>query len=261
MDDLCYYVVREYREERHTVNESIQQLFERTSVRAFTGEPISEADERVILEAACQAPTAGNQQLYSIIVVRDQAEKEALSQSCDHQPFIAKAPLVLVFCADVRRWYQAFLAEDGVEPRQPGVGDALLAIIDATIAAQNAVVAAQSLGLGSCYIGDILENCEEQRDILGLPSYVMPACMLVIGHPTEQQIRRRKPTRFELETVVFENHYRVQEADEIRSALAHKQAGLRETLSQFCARKWNSGFSREMTRSVRAWLEGFPFEG
>ena len=54
------------------MNETIAQLRARRSVRAYTDEPVSAADERAILEAACQAPTAGNQQLYSSIVVRDQ---------------------------------------------------------------------------------------------------------------------------------------------------------------------------------------------
>ena len=243
------------------MNETIKQLHARKSVRAFTDEPVSAQDELAILEAACQAPTAGNQQLYSIIVARSQQQKDALAKSCDNQHFIAKAPLVLVFCADVRRWYEAFVADATAEPREPGMGDALLAVVDATVAAQNAVVAAEALGLGSCYIGDILENAETQRDILSLPPYVMPACMLVIGHPKQQQLSRTKPRRFELETVVFEDRYRTQEADEVTEAIAYKNEGRQETISQFCARKWNSDFSREMTRSVRAWLSGFPFEG
>ena len=122
-------------------NETIRQLHERKSVRAFTPEPVSVADERAVLEAACQAPTAGNEQLYSIIVVRDQAKKDALAASCDNQPFIAKAPLVLAFCADVRRWRRGF-ALAGADPREPGAGDFLLAVEDTMIAAQNAVVAA-----------------------------------------------------------------------------------------------------------------------
>ncbi len=244
-----------------SMNETIKQLHARKSVRAFTDEPVSAQDELAILEAACQAPTAGNQQLYSIIVARSQQQKDALAKSCDNQHFIAKAPLVLVFCADVRRWYEAFVADATAEPREPGMGDALLAVVDATVAAQNAVVAAEALGLGSCYIGDILENAEVQRDILSLPPYVMPACMLVIGHPKQQQLSRTKPRRFELETVVFEDRYRTQEADEVTEAIAYKNEGRQETISQFCARKWNSDFSREMTRSVRAWLSGFPFEG
>ena len=68
----------------------------------------------------------------------------------------------------------------------------MLAITDTAIAAQNAVVAAESLGIGSCYIGDIMENCEEQRRLLQLPEYVFPAVMLVFGWPTMQQKQRQK---------------------------------------------------------------------
>lgn len=83
--------------------------------------------------------------------------------------------------------------KQGCEPRKPGVGDLMLAVTDTVIAAQNAVVAAESFGLGSCYIGDIMENCEEQRRLLCLPDYVFPAAMLVLGWPTEQQKQRPKP--------------------------------------------------------------------
>ncbi len=241
------------------MNETIAQLHARRSVRAYTDEPVSAADERAILEAACQAPTAGNQQLYSIVVVRDQAEKDELAVTCDNQPFIASAPLVLVFCVDVRRWHQAFAAA-GAEPRDPGVGDFLLALEDAAIAAQNAVVAAHSLGLGSCYIGDILEHREEQARILGCPRHVVPAVMLVIGHPTPGQLKRVKPTRLPLEDIVFENRYREQSDEEFLAALEPKRTGratLEEWACAFCERKWNSGFSREMTRSVAAILADF----
>lgn len=244
------------------MNETIAQLHARRSVRAFTDEPVSVDDERAILEAACQAPTAGNQQLYSIIVVRDQAEKNELAVTCDNQPFIAKAPLVLVFCVDVRRWHQAFLAA-GADPRDPGVGDFLLALEDTAIAAQNAVVAVQSLGLGSCYIGDILERREEQARILGCPRHVVPAVMLVIGHPTEGQLKRVKPTRLPLEDIVFENRYAEQDGAGYLAVLEPKRTGtgaLEEWARAFCERKWNSGFSREMTRSAAAILADYATE-
>lgn len=241
------------------MNETIAQLHERRSVRAYTSEPVSDADERAILEAACQAPTAGNQQLYSIIVVRDQAEKEELAVTCDNQPFIATAPLVLVFCVDVRRWHRAFVAA-GAEPREPGVGDFLLALEDTAIAAQNAVVAAHSLGLGSCYIGDILERREDQARILGCPRHVVPAVMLVIGHPTPGQLRRVKPTRLPLEDIVFEDRYEERDADRLLEDLRPKAPASRDLADwarAFCERKWNSGFSCEMTRSAAAILADF----
>ncbi|WP_321971770.1 nitroreductase family protein [Paratractidigestivibacter sp.] len=233
----------------------IEQLRARKSVRAFTDEPVSAEEERSILEAACQAPTAGNQQLYSIIVVRDAAKKAALAKSCDHQPFIAKAPLVLAFCADVRRWYRGFTAA-GCAPREPGVGDFLLAMEDTMICAQNAVVAAESLGIGSCYIGDILEKCEEQARILGCPRWVLPVSVVVFGRPTEAQMRRKKPMRWALEQVVFVDAYEDVADEGLVAQLAEKQADI----SAFCERKWNSGFSREMTRSAARILEQFSRE-
>ena len=137
------------------MNEIMESLYQRKSMRAYEDREIPEEMKKLILKAASQAPTAGCQQLYTILDITDQKLKEALSESCDHQPFIAKAPMVLVFCADCKKWYDAYL-EAGCEPRKPGVGDLMLAVTDTVIAAQNAVVAAESFGLGSCYIGDIL---------------------------------------------------------------------------------------------------------
>lgn len=240
------------------MNQVMEQLKERKSVRVFTDRPMEAEKISAILEAACHAPTAGNQQLYTIIHVTDPKLKAQLAESCDHQPFIAKAPLVLVFCADCRKWYQAY-REYGCEPRKPGVGDLMLAVSDTNIAAQNAVVAAHSLGIGSCYIGDIMENAQSQRQILSLPEYVFPAAMLVFGYPTQQQLERQKPPRCEMRHIVHENGYRDMDADELKQMLSVKagERDFEEWITAFCNRKYNSDFSREMTRSVAVYLEDF----
>ena len=240
------------------MNEVLRQLHARKSVRAFLDKPVPPEVKRAVLEAACAAPTAGNQQLYTILDVTDQAVKDTLAETCDHQPFIAKAPMVLIFCADCRKWYDAYAAA-GCAPRAPGPGDLWLALSDANIAAQNAVTAAWSLGLGSCYIGDILENAETHRTLLGLPEYVVPAAMLVFGYPTAQQLEREKPARCALEHIVHENAYRTMDAAQLEAMLAPR-AGERpypDWLNAFCQRKYNSEFSREMTRSAGVYLEQF----
>lgn len=241
------------------MNDVIEQLFARKSVRAFTDEPVTAEERRLILEAACQAPTAGNQQLYTIIDVTDQAEKEQLAELCDHQPFIANAPLVLVFCADCDKWLRAYGFAGVEEPRRPGVGDLLLAVSDTNIAAQNAVVAAWSLGVGSCYIGDVMEQCDAMRELLGLPQWVFPACMAVFGHPTQQQAARVKPSRMPLDAVVCENRYRPWDEQTARTALTERAGikGFDAWVQAFCARKYESDFSREMTRSVAEYLEQY----
>ena len=240
------------------MNEVIRQLFGRKSVRAFTGESITPEDKELILRAAMEAPTAGNQQLYTILDITDEGLKEALSESCDHQPFIAKADMVLIFCADCKKWYDLFRL-CGCEPRKPAVGDLLLAVSDANIAAQNAVVAAQSLGIGSCYIGDVMEQYETHRSLLNLPEYVFPAAMVVFGIPTEQQTTRTKPRRHELRHIVHENGYRVMEEAELREMFGKNAIGrpFEDWCRAFCQRKYNSDFSREMSRSVGLYLSQF----
>ncbi|MBR5125441.1 MAG: nitroreductase family protein [Oscillospiraceae bacterium] len=241
------------------MNQTIQQLFDRKSVRVFTDREITPDDKSLILRAACQAPTAGNQQLYTIIDVTDQALKDQLVYTCDNQPFIATAKMVLIFCADCKKWYDAFQSA-GCEPRLPGVGDLALAISDTNIAAQNAVTAAESLGIGSCYIGDIMENCEQHRQLLKLPKYVFPACMLVFGYPTQQQMDRPKPVRAAMDHVVHENGYREMDGAELEAMLTKNVAPgntYANWIHAFCKRKYNSEFSREMSRSVAQYLKDF----
>ncbi|MBR3241829.1 MAG: nitroreductase family protein [Parasporobacterium sp.] len=240
------------------MNAVINQLLKSKSVRSFTEREISDEIVREILQAAVMAPTAGNQQLYTILRITDTKLLDKLSESCDHQPFIAKGKLVLLFCADCLKWYDAFRYA-GCEPRLPGEGDLLLAVDDALIAAQNAVTAAWSYGIGSCYVGDIMENMEIHRELLNLPEYVFPAALLVFGYPTEQQKKRSKPERVDMQYIVRENQYQRVNETELRQMFAEKagEDGFDEWMKAFCKRKYNSDFSREMTRSVRKYLQQY----
>ena len=89
-------------------NPVIRQLLERKSMRVFEAGDIPQEDVRAILAAAVQAPTAGNMTLWTAIRVTDETKQQQLAVSCDNQPFIATAPLVLVFCADYKRWFDVF---------------------------------------------------------------------------------------------------------------------------------------------------------
>jgi len=244
------------------MNEVLQQLHARKSVRVYEDRAIEPEVKQAILEAAIQAPSAGNMALYTILDITDPEIKQKLSVSCDNQPFIATAPMVLIFCADYRRWYDVF-CEFVDDVRRPDMGDLFLAQADTLIAAQNAVVAAQSLGLGSCYIGDITENYEFHKELLKLPRYVVPAAMLCIGYPTQQQLSRPKPPRHSVSDLVHENGYSMEKSHAMSRMLSQQQGKAGEELSdwlnRFCKRKWNSEFSREMSRSctemVKDWCD------
>ena len=245
------------------MNQTLIDIYERKSVRVFEDRPIGTEEKRRILEAAIQAPTAGNQGMFAIIDVTDPELKAKLAETCDYQKFIAAAPMVLAFCADYQRWYDAYLAHGETDVRKPAEGDLMLAFEDTLIAAQNAVVAAQSMGIGSCYVGDFLERYEVHKELLGLPKYVLPAVLIAFGYPTEQQRERQKPPRFSVEDVVGENRYLAKTGEEFLDMLKkrHNLEGeaFDRWMSAFYNRKWNCDFRKEMSRSahemIKAWMK------
>lgn len=243
-------------------------FLERRSVRIYDDRPVPRELRDAVLQAAMRAPTAGNMMLYSIIEVEDGALKQRLSETCDHQPFIAKAPLVLVFLADYARTMDYFdrggalnsSRESGGLPCEPQEADLLLACCDALVSAQSAASAAESLGLGSCYIGDVMENWELHKSLFALPRWTFPIAMLCIGYATESQRLRPQPERLPQDFVVHKNRYRRLLDDELERMYPEEkrrfngQNGIHTPAQALYARKFSSDFSVEMRRSVRAML-------
>ena len=266
------------RREQGAMNPVIQVLLNRRSVRAYEPKAIANDVKDEILRATLRAPTAGNMTLYSIIEVKDPAAKVTLARTCDNQPFIAKAPLVLLFVADYQRWYDYFifsgvegLCEQRAEPmRRPEEGDLMIACCDAVIAAHTAVIAAESLGIGSCYIGDIMENYETHRELFDLPAYALPICLVCFGYPTREQHERPQTPRFGKEFIVFEDRYRRLGAGEFEEMYRERAERLRKSSEEgggganiaqrMYLRKFNADFSKEMSRSVRAMLQAWKGE-
>lgn len=260
-----------------TENPTLQALLQRRSVRQYDPTPLTPAEKQAILTATLRAPTAGAMMLYSIIEVSDPAIKDRLVETCDHQPFIAAAPYLLLFVADYQRWMDLYeaagcaarAAELGIPPRAPAEGDLVLALMDALIAAHTAVVAAEALGIGSCYIGDIIENWEVHRDLFQLPRYTFPAALICFGRPAPIPERRRTG-RFDQRFVVHQDTYRRFSPAELNDL--HLPHGLHsfesrpypngaQNIVQFnYLRKFTAEFSLEMTRSVRAALKSWTGE-
>jgi nitroreductase len=254
------------------MNPVIDVLMKRKSVRAYEQKEIEAEIKAEILKATLRAPTAGNLMLYSILDITDQSIKDKLAVTCDHQPFIARAPMVWIFLADYQRWYDYFLASGveelcarkGMALEKPSESDLFLACCDAMIAAQNAVIAAESFGLGSCYIGDIMEQYETHRELLDLPPYVFPIGMLVFGYPTQQQKEREMTSRFDEKFIVFENKYHRLGKDEFDEMFASRQLprgrameGIVNIGQAAYINKFGADFSIEMRRSVHEMLKAW----
>lgn len=252
------------------MNETIETLRQRTSLRIYAKKPVSNEDKEQILECAIKAPTAGNMMTYSIIVVESQSKKEILSRTCDNQSFIAKAPLVLIFAADYQKWFDYYKINNVPEYcdktlktfSKPSSASLFLAVNDALIAAQNAVIAGEALGIGSCYIGDIMENYEEHQKLLNLPEFVFPAAMLCMGYYPEG-FKKNFRTRFDKKYVVFKDEYVRLTCDDINDMYSDwdsmynspNQFNAENFAQMHYARKTGADFSKEMARSINEVLK------
>ncbi len=260
------------------MNETITTMLNRRSLRTYTDRPIEDSDKNLIIESAMRAPTAGNMMLYSILEVSDQKKKERLVKTCDNQPFIAKAPLVLLFMADMQRWWdyyeysgvEPFCNENGVKFVKPQESDLLIANCDALIAAQNAVIAAESLGVGSCYIGDIVENIEIHRELFNLPRYVFPTIMVCFGYYKAGSKEHALCPRFNKKYICFENSYNRLDTEELAAMFSErdqhdckKKNYLKNSKNfgqHFYMKKTGASFSNEMRRSTKVALKDWSEE-
>jgi FMN reductase (NADPH) len=170
-------------------NPVIQTMLNRKSIRSYTDQIPSDEIIATIVRAGQQAPFAS--QLYSLLLSRD---RETI-------PY--EAPLLFTICVDMHK-LQVFMAKRNWKLVTNHLFLLLLGIQDASLMAENMVIAAESLGLGSCFIGDTPYRSEKIIAEYGLPEGVFPLVRLVMGYPAEDPPPR---PRYPLDFVLFEGKY------------------------------------------------------
>lgn len=175
------------------LNPVLETLLSHRSVRAFEDRPLSEGTLEWLVAAAQSAPSSSNLQTWSVVAVQDPARKAHLAELAGHQEHIRRAPLLLVWLADLSRLQR--LAEASGQPAEGlhYLDTWLMGVIDASLAAQNAVSAAASLGLGTVYIGALRNRPEDVGAALGLPAGTSAVFGLCVGHPDPQRPASVKP--------------------------------------------------------------------
>ncbi|MGD9944562.1 MAG: NADPH-dependent oxidoreductase [Burkholderiaceae bacterium] len=172
---------------------ALRQLLGHRSVRAYLDAPLDDSVLTTLVAAAQSAASSSNLQAWSVVAVTDAARKARLSEHAGNQVHIRQCPLFLVWLADLSRLDR--VAERAAA--RAGASDYLemfvLAVIDAALAAQNAVVAAESLGLGTVFIGGIRNRPEQVSAELRLPPHVFPVFGLCVGRPDPQRPASVKP--------------------------------------------------------------------
>jgi len=171
----------------------VEHLLGHRSIRTYLPDPVNDDQLAAIIAAAQSASSSSNLQAWSVVAVRDPARKAKLAELAAEQSFVAEAPLLLVWIADLARLER--LTE--MTQRPDGALDYLEAFlvgaIDAALAAQNAATAAESLGLGVCFIGSIRDKPLEVAELLDLPPKTVAVFGMCMGKPDPARPASIKP--------------------------------------------------------------------
>lgn len=196
-----------------------QYFTSRGSVRNYSPKPISDQLLEEIIEKASHAPTCGNMQLYSVIATRDPENKKKLAEQHFNQPAATTAPCILTICADFNRFERWCLLNDS-KPGYRNFHSFVMALTDAVIFAQQIVTVAESMGLGTCYLGTVNYNAAEIAKLLQLPDLVVPVASLSIGYPA---VAPAPCDRLPIKAILHNESYRADSDEVIKEFFAPKE--------------------------------------
>ena len=151
---------------------SLDAIFSRRSIRKYTAEPVGDDEIEQVLRAAMAAPSAGNQQPWQFVVIRDREILDAVPKFHPYAKMITEAPVAVLVCGD--------LSKESVK----GYWEQ-----DCSAATENLLLAVEALGLGAVWLGVHPETEREEgcRKLMGIPESVVPFALVPIGHPGEQK--------------------------------------------------------------------------
>lgn len=150
----------------------MKEIFERRSIRKYTSSPVSNSDIENLLRAAMSAPSAGNQQPWEFILIKDKNMLTDITKVHPYSQMLKEAALAIVICADLDKE-----KHDGCW------------VQDCSAATENILIEAQHLGLGSVWIGvypkeDLVKGLKE---LLNLPVRIVPLSIVSLGYPAENK--------------------------------------------------------------------------
>lgn len=160
--------------------EFMQVVRQRRSVRRYRSDPVPQVRLDHLLEAARLAPSWGNGQCWTFVVVTDGRLRHELGEAGN--PWVSDAPVVIVACAD---------------PRLSGRNyDQQYYLVDVGIAMEHLVLAATDQGLGTCWVGRFDET--RVKRTLGIPDRIRVVALTPVGYPDEWPAPRPRKTLGEI---------------------------------------------------------------
>lgn len=166
----------------------MKEIYSRRSVRRYENKPVGDYQIRELLRAAMFAPSAGNEQPWHFVVIKDRKKLDEITTFHPYSQMLKEAPLAIIVCADtsIVKYEGAFWIQD----------------ISASI--QNILLQAEAMGLGTCWCGvyPVEKLVKEVSKLVNLPEHIKPVGIIAVGYPGE---KREVSDRFKPDRVHYEN--------------------------------------------------------
>ncbi len=242
-------------------------LLDRRVTRRYRPDPVPDPLLDMVLAGAQSAPSKSDLQQFSILVTRDPAKIAAVADAIGTMPWIKQAPVLLLFCGDMRRGRQ-ICALHGRAHANDSMDTFLNTAVDAALAMGFAIMAADAAGLGTCPISYVRNHLELMADLFGLPEGVYPVAGLTLGWP---EARNAPSPRLPPAVVVHRERYdesglaaALPTYDALRPPAKPRYPEVHGPKSEGC--RWSENAARQLSvperAGFRAWLlsRGFKLD-
>ena len=152
--------------------DTLSAILSRRSIRKFTKETVSDQVLTELLEVAMSAPSAGNEQPWHFIVIRDRQILDDIPKYHPYSHSLRETSVAIMVCGDIKlEQYEGCMVQD------------------LSAATENILIAVQAKGLGAVWLGlhPVKERIDGVRQLLNIPRDVIPLCVIPIGYPAEQK--------------------------------------------------------------------------
>ncbi|MCH8068123.1 MAG: nitroreductase family protein [Candidatus Marinimicrobia bacterium] len=222
-------------------------MMKRRTVRNYKEKEIPDDIIEKLINAANNAPSGGNIQPLSIILVQNIERRKELAKIVGDQPWVKNAPLSMILCIDfyrIKTWAQMC---GTVFKGENALSHFLIAYADIMCAAQNVVIMAEYFELGSVYIGTIQSNIDEAREYFKIPKYVLPIIVLSLGYP--KSIPKYIP-KLKEDVIVHHEEYAVLKDQKIKKAFEDKYGNFDDNVEKYFERVYIEVVEGDKQRNV-----------
>ncbi|HCY84577.1 MAG TPA: oxygen-insensitive NADPH nitroreductase [Desulfobacteraceae bacterium] len=242
-------------------NQTLDQIRRHRSIRRFKDRPVDSDTLSGLVSAAQCAATSHHVQAYTIIHVTDPENRQTIANLAGPQPWVARAPVFLVFCADLTRLVKAAQSH-GIPPETGWAEQLIVATVDTALLAQNLMIAAESVGLGGVFIGGIRNDPETVAQLLCIPDQAFPVFGMCLGYPDETpEIKPRFPVDMVLKKDTFFGPNGEPDPEEDRSDMAEFDSLLnayyRRRSEKLKDRDWSKSLGEFTGQIIRPGMKAF----